>query len=336
MITGDHPVTAHAIGQQLGLGEAPPLTGRDLDALDDDALAEAARAASVFARTTPEHKLRLVKALQAGGQVIAMTGDGVNDAPALKRADVGVAMGAKGTEAAKEASEMVLADDNFASIAAAVEEGRTVYDNLKKSILFILPTNGGEAFIMVTAIVLGLTLPLTPKQILWVNMITAVTLALALAFEAAEKTIMSRPPRRPDEPLLSAPLVWRIAYVSALMVIVTMMLFSWQMARLPDPETARTVAVNAMVAGEIAYLWNVRRLHDTVLTPSGLFGSRPVLIAIVLVVGFQMLFTYWGPMQFLFDTRPLDATAWAMIAGGGLTILLAVELEKALTRVIRR
>jgi magnesium-transporting ATPase (P-type) len=336
MITGDHPATARAIGRQLGLGDGPVLTGGDLDGLDGPALTRAARETAIFARTSPAHKLRLVEALQDGGQVIAMTGDGVNDAPALKRADVGVAMGGKGTEAAKEAAEMVLADDNFASIAAAVEEGRTVYDNLKKAILFILPTNGGEAFVMVTAIVLGVALPLTPKQILWVNMITAVTLALALAFEPAERGLMSRPPRRADEPLLSGHLVWRIVYVSALMVAVTMALFTWQMGRLVDIEAARTVAVNAMVAGEIAYLWNVRRLHGTVLTPAGLFGSWPVLLAIALVAGFQLLFTYAGPFQALFDTRPLDGAAWAMIAGGGVAVLLAVEAEKAVAGLLRR
>jgi magnesium-transporting ATPase (P-type) len=229
MITGDHAVTARAIGAQLGIGDGnTALTGVELENLDDETLARRALAIDVFARTNPEHKLRLVQALQANGQIVAMTGDGVNDAPALKKADVGVAMGVKGTEAAKEAAKMVLADDNFASIVHAVEEGRTIYDNLKKAILFILPTNGGEAGVVVTAILFGLTLPITPVQILWVNMITAVTLALALAFEPPEAAVMKRPPRDPQEPLLSGFLVWRIAFVALLLVISVVSLYLWK------------------------------------------------------------------------------------------------------------
>ncbi len=205
MITGDHAATALAIADRLGLDtEAGALTGADLDRLDDGELDRRVDEVSVFARTSPVHKLRLVRALQAAGRVVAMTGDGVNDAPALKRADIGIAMGAGGTEAAKEAAQMVLADDNFATIAAAVEEGRGVYDNLEKAIVFILPTNGAEALILVAAILLGLELPITPVQILWVNMITAVTLALALAFEAVEPGIMRRPPRPATSPCCRA------------------------------------------------------------------------------------------------------------------------------------
>lgn len=335
MITGDHAVTAAAIGAQLGIGGDRVMAGAELDTMDHAGLREAAAASSVFARTTPEHKLRLVEALQSQGHVVAMTGDGVNDAPALKRADVGVAMGRKGTEAAKEAAEMVLADDNFASIAAAVEEGRTVYDNLKKAILFILPTNGGEAFVVMTAILFGMAMPLTPKQILWVNMITAVTLALAVAFEPGEKTLMSRPPRRRDEPLLSGFLVWRIAFVSGLLVIATMGLFLWTLEQGYDEATARTVAVNTLVMGEIVYLWNVRRLWTTVLTWDGLFGSRPVLIAAALVSGFQVIFTYAGPFQFLFDTRALSAMQWAEVVAAGIVVFLLVELEKVVMARVR-
>jgi len=330
MITGDHAITAAAIGAQLGLrvGDGTAVSGTALDTLDDAAFARTAQEAAVFARTTPEHKLRLVEALQSAGHVVCMTGDGVNDAPALKRADVGVAMGNKGTEAAKEAAEMVLADDNFASIAAAVEEGRTVYDNLKKAILFILPTNGGEAFVIMLAILFGLTLPMTPKQILWVNMITAVTLALAVAFEPPEARLMRRPPRRRDEPLLSRFLVWRIVYVSALLVAGTVTLFQWTLESSGDVALARTVAVNTLVAGEVFYLWNVRRLWDGVLTRDGLFGSRAVLTAMALVIGFQLVFTYAPPFQFLFDTRPLDLAQWAAVTVFGLCLLLLVELEK--------
>lgn len=204
MITGDHVDTARAIGAMLGIGiDRPALTGAEIELLDDQRLREVLPGVDVFARASPEHKLRLVQALQASGEVVAMTGDGVNDAPALKRADVGVAMGNKGTEAAKEAAEVVLADDNFATIANAVREGRAVYDNLKKFILFMLPTNGGEALIVIAAILFQLTLPMTPAQILWINMVTSSTLGLALAFDPAERGLMQRPPRPPAEPVVA-------------------------------------------------------------------------------------------------------------------------------------
>ncbi len=248
MITGDHAITAQAIARQIGLANPDAVvTGQQLDDIDADRLRGTAAETDVFARASPEHKLRLVEALQAGGQVVAMTGDGVNDAPALKRANVGVAMGVKGTEAAKEAAEMVLFDDNFASIAHAVEEGRTVYENLKKSITFILPTNGGEAFTLIIAILMGTALPITAVQILWVNMITAVTLALALAFEPTERDMMKRPPRPADEPLLTGYMVWRIAFVSAILVAGTFGLFLWERAHGADEALARTVAVNTLV-----------------------------------------------------------------------------------------
>jgi magnesium-transporting ATPase (P-type) len=333
MITGDHGETARAVAGQLGLvNAAEVLTGQQIDALDDDALRARATAIDVFARTSPEHKLRLVQSLQAGGQVVAMTGDGVNDAPALKRADVGVAMGLKGTEAAKEAAEMVLADDNFATIAHAVEEGRTVYDNLKKAITFILPTNGGEALIVVAAIALGSTLPLTPVQILWVNMVTAVTLALALAFEPAESDVMRRPPRRPQEPILSGFVIWRVIFVSAILLLGTFGLFVWEQSRGAGVELARTVAVDTLVMIEVAYLFNTRHLRDPVINRSGLLGSRPVLIAIGVVLGLQLLFTYAPPMQVLFDTRPVSLLSWCLIVLVAVAALLLVEAEKWVCR----
>jgi magnesium-transporting ATPase (P-type) len=329
MITGDHGETARAVAAQLGLvNHAEVLTGQQIDALDDDALRARAAEIDVFARTSPEHKLRLVQSLQAGGQVVAMTGDGVNDAPALKRADVGVAMGLKGTEAAKEAAEMVLADDNFATIANAVEEGRTVYDNLKKSIAFILPTNGGEALIVVAAIALGTTLPLTPVQILWVNMVTAVTLALALAFEPAESDVMRRAPRRPNEPILSGFLVWRVAFVSAILLVGTFGLFMWERSQGATVELARTVAVDSLVMIEVAYLFNTRHLRNPVINRAGLLGSRPVLIAIGVVLALQLLFTYAPPMQALFDTRPVSLLSWCLIVMVAVVSLLLVEAEK--------
>lgn len=333
MITGDHGVTALAIARQLGLGRnGKVLNGQDLEAMDEAALVEAVGEVEVFARTTPEQKLRLVAALQRRGEVVAMTGDGVNDAPALKRADVGVAMGRKGTEAAKEASEMVLADDNFASIAQAVEEGRRVYDNLKKAILFILPTNGGQAFVIVAAILLGLALPITPVQILWVNMVTAVTLALALAFEQPEPDIMDRPPRPPKEPILSGFLLWRVALVSALLLAAALGLFLWLTLQGAPIELARTAAVNAVVAGEIAYLINTRHLRASCLTREAFLGSRPALLAIGLVLLLQGLFTYAPPMQLLFGSAPLGLQEWGLIAAAAVALFFCVEIEKAVLR----
>ncbi len=336
MITGDHAGTARAVARQLGLaGTDKILTGRELDELDDDRLETLVPSVEVFARTSPEHKLRLVKALQANGEVVAMTGDGVNDAPALKRADVGVAMGIKGTEAAKEAAEMVLADDNFASIAHAVEEGRTVYDNIKKAVTFALPTNGGEAFTIIAAIALGRVLPITPVQILWVNTITAVTLGLALAFEPAEADMMERPPRRPGEPILSRFLVWRIVFVSAILVAGIFGLFLWEREHGAGIELARTVAVNTLVMFEVFYLLNTRHLYAPVLNREGLLGSRPVLIAIGLAIAFQLLFTYAPPMQHLFETRPVDLGSWARIVATASMVLFLVEIEKWATRRYR-
>ncbi|GIZ51131.1 cation-transporting P-type ATPase [Noviherbaspirillum aridicola] len=333
MITGDHVATAAAIGRQLGLApDIRAMAGSSIEALDDAALQAVVAKTDVFARASPEHKLRLVGALQAQGNVVAMTGDGVNDAPALKRADVGVAMGCKGTEAAKEASEIVLADDNFASIVAAVEEGRTAFDNIRKAMLFILPTNGGEAGMVLIAVLLGMALPITPVQILWVNMITAVTLSLAIAFERSEADTMRRPPRDPGEALLSPYLVWRIALVSALLVAGSLGLFLWESANGAELEAARTAAVNALVMGEIAYLFNCRHVTASSLSMEGLFGNRYILAAIGLLVVFQLLFTYLPAMQALFGTAGLEAGAWIRIGAFGIVLMLIVELEKWLFR----
>jgi magnesium-transporting ATPase (P-type) len=334
MITGDHGVTARAIGRQLGIGDGEiALSGRELEHIDDEALPEQADQIDVFARATPEHKLRLVRALQARGNVVAMTGDGVNDAPALKRADVGIAMGIQGTEASKEASAMVLADDNFASIAFAVEEGRTVYDNLKKAILFILPTNGGQALTIVAAILLGLTLPLTPVQVLWVNMVTAVTLALALAFEPPEPDLMQRPPRDPQTPLLTPLLIWRVVFVSTILVSGTFGHYLWLTADASvSDEFARTVAINTLVIGQVFYLWNSRYILSPVFSVAGLFGSRPVLIAVSLMLVLQALFTYAPAMQTLFSTTAIGLEDWLRILAFGLVLFILVETEKTVLR----
>ncbi|PMR72894.1 HAD-IC family P-type ATPase [Billgrantia endophytica] len=335
MITGDHIATARAIAAQLNLTHPDAaMTGAELDLLDDETLRAKVREADVFARTSPEHKLRLVDALQAEGDVIVMTGDGVNDAPALKRADVGVAMGRKGTEAAKEASRMVLTDDNFSSIATAVREGRTVYDNLRKTIAWTLPTNGGQALAIIAAILLGVTLPITPVQILWVNMVTAVALGLTLAFEPSEPGVMKRAPRRPDEPLLTGFLAWRVGFVSVLFTISAFGVFAWSGMRYDSLEISRTFVVNMLVVLQIFYLFSVRYQHMTSLTWRGALGTPAVLIGVGLVTVVQFLFTYAPFMHTLFDSRSLSFTDGLVIMGVGVAFFLVLELEKLLRRLI--
>lgn len=333
MITGDHVATARAIARQLHINEDPKaVTGADLDSAGAD-FRTLAREVTVFARTSPEHKLRLVEALQEDGSVIAMTGDGVNDAPALKRADVGVAMGRKGTEAAKEASEMVLADDNFASIVAAVREGRTVYDNLTKVIAWTLPTNGGVVFTIILAILFGLSLPITPVQVLWINMVTAVALGLTLAFEPTEPGAMQRPARTAGRPLLSGRLLWRILFVSVLMVAGAFGIYAWAVSRGLPLETARTMAVNTIVVMETFYLFSVRFVHGTSLTWQGVLGTRAVLIGVAIVVAAQFAFTYLGPLQAVFGSRPVAFSDGLAIVGIGMALLVVVEAEKRIARL---
>jgi len=333
MITGDHAATAATIARQLRLADDPlAVTGAELDSMDEVQFAEAVRRSTVFARTSPEHKLRIVRALQAGGAVVAMTGDGVNDAPSLKQADVGVAMGIKGTEAAKEAAEMVLLDDNFASIVNSVHEGRTVYDNIRKVIAWTLPTNGGEALTVIAAIAFGFVLPMSAVQILWINLVTSVTLGLVLAFEPAEPGVMRRPPRPPQAPLLSPFLLWRVALVSFLFVGAALAMFFHALARGEDLETARTLVVNMLVVMEIFYLFNVRYLHMTSITPRGGLGTPAVLIALTAVIVAQLAFTYAPFMQRWFATRPVSLADGAMIVAIGVVMLLLLEGEKWLLR----
>ncbi len=333
MITGDHASTAQAIGKQLGIADNHVVNGDELDAMDEFAFNNTILKADIFARANPEHKLRLVKALQENNQVIAMTGDGVNDAPALKRADIGIAMGMKGTEAAKEAAEMVLTDDNFASIVNAVEEGRTVYDNLRKSILYILPTSVGEAAMIIAAVLMGYLLPITPVQILWINMVTTVTLALSLSFEPAESDVMLKPPRLPSTPLLSRFLIWRIIYVFTIMLVGSFGLFLYMLKQGNDIEFARTVTVNTIVMFEVFYLWNVRYLYASILSIKGIFGNQIVLIAIITVILLQICFTYMPFMQTLFKTTTLDLETWFLIIATASSVLFLVEIEKWLLRI---
>ncbi|MCQ8103649.1 cation-transporting P-type ATPase [Methylomonas sp. SURF-2] len=333
MITGDHEITACAIAGQLNLqNTAEAITGHMLDSMSDDELLRRVGQVDVFARVSPEHKLRLVTLLQAGGAIVAMTGDGVNDAPALRRADVGIAMGCKGTEAAKEASEMVITDDNFATIVHAVKQGRTVYDNLKKAIVFLLPVNGGESMSIILAILLGFTLPITPLQILWVNMVSSVALAMALAFDPAAPDVMLRPPRPAREPMLSGFLVWRVGLVSGLFAAGVFGIFEWSLLHDSTLEEARTYAVNTLVTMEVAYLLSVRYLRISALSFKRMFNSRAVGYAIGVVVALQLIFTYVPFMERFFDTRPVDLDHGLEIVGIGLCLFLLLEVEKWLRR----
>ncbi len=333
MITGDHAATAAAIAGQLGLAEQPlVITGAELDEIEDSALPAVAVRATVFARTSPEHKLRVVRALQKSGAVVAMTGDGVNDAPSLKQADVGIAMGHKGTEAAKEAAQIVLADDNFASIAAAVYEGRTVYDNIRKVIAWTLPTNGGEMLVIVVALIAGLALPMTPVQILWLNMVLAVTLGLSLAFEPAEPGVMQRPPRSPKAPLLSPFMLWRVLFVSLLFVAVAFVVMLYGERRGLDIETTRTLVVNAFCVLEIFYLFSVRYLHMSAFSWRGVRGTPAVLYAVMAVVIAQLAFTYAPWMQMLFGSRPVALIDGLLVLILCALVFVVLELEKTVLR----
>ncbi|WP_409330468.1 HAD-IC family P-type ATPase [Trujillonella humicola] len=337
MITGDHAATARAIAERFGLGSggAPAVvTGPELAAHPDDDLPRLVAGTAVFARVSPEQKLRLVQTLQAHDHVVAMTGDGVNDAPALRRADIGVAMGAGGTEVAKEAADMVLTDDDFASIEAAVEEGRGVFDNLRKFITFVLPTSIGQGLVILVAVALATTLPVLPVQVLWVNMTTAVALGLVLAFEPLEPGVMRRPPVPPSRPLLTRRLAGRIVLVSALMLVGAFALFEWTLDQGEEVAVARTVAVNVFVVVQVAYLLNCRSL-DRPMWRLGLLGNRWVSVGLTAMLGLQLLFTYAPWMNRLFHSAPIPPLWWLGITGVGVVVFLVVEVEKWLGRRLR-
>ncbi len=339
MITGDHAGTAAAIARQMGLcGDScsyhtrEVLTGKEIAELEDDQLPETADATAVFARVSPEQKLRLVEALQVKDYVVAMTGDGVNDAPALRQADIGVAMGITGTEVSKESADMVLTDDNFATIEAAVEEGRGVFDNLTKFITWTLPTNGGEGLVILIAVLLGTRLPILPLQILWINMTTALLLGLMLAFEPKETGIMQRPPREPSTPILTGTLISRILLVSLLLVIGAFGLFKLELVLQGNNEAlARTVAVNIFVFGEILYLFNCRSITHP-FWKLGIWSNKPFWVGIVIMVLLQLLFTYFPPLNRVFQSAPLGLMEWIFILLNSFVIFIVVEIEKAIRR----
>lgn len=329
MITGDHAKTAAAIGKQIGLQNPDTvLQGTELDAMDDAALRQAVLNCDIFARTSPEHKLRLVMALQSHGLTVAMTGDGVNDAPALKRADAGIAMGKKGSEAAKEAAELVLADDNFASIVAAVREGRTAYDNIRKVISWTLPTNAGEALTIVVALLFGLTLPISSIQILWINLITAITLGIALAFEPTEASTMLHPPRPRNEPLLGGVLVWHIVLVSILFLCGVYGIYSYAIDRGHSLELARTLALNTLVVMEIFHLFFIRNFYSTSLTWKAVRGTKVVWTVVTIITVAQFAITYLPSLQAVFATESVPLWDGLLVIAIGVALFAIIETEK--------
>ncbi|MGR9115580.1 MAG: cation-transporting P-type ATPase [Gammaproteobacteria bacterium] len=337
MITGDHTITATAIGKQIGLQNPNKvLTGADLDGMDDTDLRQKVLDCDIFARTSPEHKLRLVMALQSHGMTVAMTGDGVNDAPALKRADAGIAMGRKGSEAAKEAAEIVLVDDNFASIVAAVREGRTVYDNIKKVISWTLPTNAGEGMAIVVALLAGLILPVTPVQILWVNLITAITLGIALAFEPTEENTMRRPPRPRHERLLSGELVWHIVLVTILFLFGVYGIYHYAIDRGYSLELARSIVLNTLVVMEIFHLFFIRNIYSASLTWKAVRGTKVVWMVVVVITAAQLAITYLPPLQTFFATRSIPFWDGMLIIGVGIVLFAILETEKQIRLAIKR
>ena len=332
MITGDHALTARSIARKLGLGgdEASDLiavTGRELAEVPDSGLPDLAERAVVFARVAPEQKLKLVRALQSRGHIVAMTGDGVNDAPALKQADIGVAMGITGTDVAKSAADMLLTDDNFSSIEAAIEEGRAVFDNLTKFIVWTLPTNAGEGLILLTAIFFGTTLPALPVQLLWINMTTALFLGLTLVFEPKEQNVMRRPPRDPRQPIITFPLLMRTGLVSLLILAGAFGAFLWeQQVRDKSVIEARTTVVNVIVMVEVFYLLNCRSLLHSIFFGFG--SNRWLFVGIAGMLGAQVLFTHTPVMNRLFHTSPMDGASWLYVTCVGLAACLIVEFEK--------
>jgi Ca2+-transporting ATPase len=340
MITGDHELTALAIARKIGIADQDTvnehdavLNGKLITALSDSELIDRVRSTSVFARVAPEDKLRLVKALQANGDTIAMTGDGVNDAPSLRQANIGIAMGITGTDVAKETADMILTDDNFASIEAAVEEGRGVYDNLVKFITWTLPTNFGEGLVILAAIVAGIALPILPVQILWINMTTAVLLGLMLAFEPKEPGIMLRPPRSSKEPILTKPLIIRICLVGTLLCIGAFGLFEMALQSGRSEAVARSIATSVFVFGELFYLFSCRSLQHSIFRIN-LFGNQPLVAGVLAMTALQLLFVYAPFMNAAFHSAPIAPLDWLYILGVGVAIMVIIEIEKSIRNML--
>ncbi|WP_410806877.1 cation-translocating P-type ATPase [Methanohalobium sp.] len=333
MITGDHTLTAYSIARQLGIETEKAIPGNTIDDLTDVQLKETLKTVSVFARTSPEHKSRIVKLLKSDGEIVAVTGDGINDAPALKNSDIGIAMGVSGTEVAREASDMVLVDDNFASIVASVEEGRDVYNKIQKLIIWMLPTNGGQALTVVSAILLGVTLPLLPLHILWINTITTIGLGVTISSEPRAKGLLNKPPRPTDEPILIPFIKKRIGFVSILMVSAAFFLFAVEINTGGELAAARTAALNTIVFIQISYLFNIKSLYDHVF--DALLSNRYMLIGIAGVIGLQMLLTYHPFMNLIFDTAPLGLYNWLWIVVMAVLVFFIIEFEKYIYKRLR-
>ncbi|MCE4956559.1 cation-transporting P-type ATPase [Macrococcoides caseolyticum] len=334
MITGDHKETAMAIGKQLGIGDgSKAIEGRQLDQMTEEELYTTAIEYDVFARTSPENKLQLVKALQQHDEITSMTGDGVNDAPALKRADIGVAMGIKGTEVSKDAARMILVDDNFETIVSAVQEGRRVYDNLKKTILFILPTNGSQGLLILAAILFGISIPLTPVQVLWVNMVTAITISFALAFEPLEPGAMNRKPRHKSTPLLSKYFLFRILLVSVIVaggiLISNLYLKNFDL----DKSVLNTITLHSLVFALIFHLYNCRHLNKFAINKD-FFKNKIAFLVTGLLIILQLLITYVPFLNTILKTAPLTLSQWMIPIGIGVAVFILIEIEKWITRTI--
>lgn len=329
MITGDHPLTAKSIGETLGLADQiNVITGKELDELSDDELKQAVLKHQVFARTTPKNKLEIIEKLQESGKVTAMTGDGVNDAPALKRADIGVAMGIKGTDVAKDSADMILANDNFSTMSVAIREGRRIYDNIKKSILFLLPTSFAEGLIIAFTILTQEQMPLQPTQLLWINMVSAITIQFAFIFEPAEDGIMNRKPRNTNKGLLNTHDIFQMTYVSILMALVSLIAYEWLITQGADQPTASTMMVNIIVLSKIFYFFSIRTSRPAF--SSVFFSNKKAFGIIGLMILLQLILTYVPFMQVLFYTEPLNILEWGLSIAAGIIVPLITELDKGI------